>query len=444
MKTINTSKISGTQELLPAAQAAFNNLKSKIADTYRSSGYQEIETPSIERTEILLAKAGGDTEKQIYKLIKTTESPESSDQALRFDHTVPLARYVVEYENDLTFPFKVAQIGTNFRGERAQKGRFREFYQCDIDIIGRNTLPIAYDADVIATLLHTINTFELGTPVLARINNRKILSGLLSALNLTTKAPEIFSIIDHAEKVTPEKTKFDFEALQLSPSDIKKLLAFINLHGERSFVIKELGNLEITDPLYLEGVNELDEILYLLESTGLEAEVQADMQIVRGLDYYTGTVFEFILPEYKNIGSIAGGGRYENLAGYFTDKKFPGVGGSIGLTRLFYVLNEHQLISSTEAALVDYAIIPVSEHEYDEAFNVANKLRNKNYSTTVVLLDKKLSDKLSYSAKVAKSGIVIGEAEVSSKILKAKNFTTGDTTEVNIEVISNPEDFWAD
>lgn len=444
MKKVNTSPISGAQELLPEVQASFNELKAKISNTYKKHGFFEIETPTIERTEILLAKAGGDTEKQIYKVVKTAESADSADQALRFDHTVPLARYVIEHENDLNFPFQASQIGLNYRGERAQKGRFREFYQCDIDIIGRGTLPIAYDAEVITTLLDAFMAFGLNTPVLARINNRKILSGLFEALGLTEQAAAIMNIVDHAEKVTPEKTKLDLETLGLDAKIVKKILAFINLHGERSFVVKELGNLEITNETYIDGVNELDQVLYLLESAGFREQIEADMKIVRGLDYYTGTVFEFVLPEHKNIGSVAGGGRYENLTGYFSDKAFPGVGGSIGLTRLFYVLNEKQLISEPIETTLDYAVIPVSEHEFDEALGVAMKLRNKGYNTTVVLTQKKLSDKLNYAAKLARNGIVIGEEEVNSKVLKSKNFETGEQSEVNIEVVSNPEDFWAD
>lgn len=442
---VNTSPISGTQELLPNTQAIFNSLKSKIAQTYHSHGYQEIETPTIERTEVLLAKAGGDTEKQIYKLIKTGDkSIESADQALRFDHTVPLARYVVEHENDLQFPFKVAQLGTNFRGERAQKGRFREFYQCDIDIIGRNTLSLAYDADVISTLLDTYQSFELGTPVLARINNRKIISGLINHLNLSDKSAEIISIIDHSEKVTAEQTKFALEELELPKDQVKTFLEFIDLHGPRSAVIKSLANLEIDNPTFREGLTELDQVLYYLEALGLEDRIEADMKIVRGLDYYTGTVFEFILPEHKNIGSVAGGGRYENLTGHFTDKPFPGVGGSIGLTRLFFVLNDAKLLPPTTDSLLDYAVIPLSEHEYDESFNVANKLRAKGYSTTIVFSDKKLGDKLSYASKVAKNGIVIGESEVASQSFVAKNFQTGEQNEVQLDVISKPEDFWSD
>ena len=445
MKSINTSKISGTQELLPESQAIFNHLKSKIADTYHLYGYQEIETPTIERTEILLAKAGGETEKQIYKLIKTGDkSVESADQALRFDHTIPLARYIVEHENELTFPFKVSQLGPNFRGERAQKGRFREFYQCDIDIIGRNSLPIAYDAEVISALLATFASFNLETPVLARINNRKIISGLLEHLNLQDKTSEIMGIIDHAEKVTPEQTKVSLEELEIDEKTVKKILAFINLHGNRSFVIKELNNIEVDNPKFIEGVAELDQVLYLLESIELADQIEADMKIVRGLDYYTNTVFEFILPENKNIGSVCGGGRYENLTKHFSDQTFVGVGGSIGLTRLFYILNEENLLNPEIQDLLDYAIIPVSEHEFDEAFSVANKLRSKGHGTTIVLSGKKLGDKLTYAAKLAKNGVVIGEEEVQTKSLKSKNFQSGETTELNVEIVSNPEDFWAD
>lgn len=443
MKKFNTAPISGTQELTPNDQAKFDQLKDLIIKNYHQHGFLNIETPTIERTEILLAKAGGETEKQIYKVVKTASSEDNAKEALRFDHTVPLARYIIEHENDLHFPLKVAQVGLNFRGERAQKGRFREFYQCDIDVVGRNNLPIAYDADVIVTLLSTFNSFKLNTPVMARVSNRKILSGLLEALKLEEKSKEIFSIIDHAEKVTPEQTKVSLEELGLAKDVVKKIIDFINLHGERSIVVKNLGNLEITNEEFVNGVAELDQVLYLLESAGYKEQAIADMQIVRGLDYYTGTVFEFILPEHKNIGSVGGGGRYENLTQYFTEKSFPGVGGSIGLTRLFFVLNEHQLIGS-ESSLLDYAVIPVSEHEYDEAMSVAKKLRQKKYSTTIIFAGKNLGDKLTHATKVAKNGIVIGEAEVESQTLQAKNFETGEISEININAESNPEDFWAD
>lgn len=432
MKKFNTSPISGAQELLPAEQAVFNDLKTKIAGSYKSHGYSEIETPSIERTEILLAKAGGDTEKQIYKLIKTTESADDSTQALRFDHTVPLARYIVEHENNLVFPFKVSQIGTNFRGERAQKGRFREFYQCDVDIIGRDKLPIAYDADVIQTLLDTLKLFGLNTPILARISNRKILSGFLEAHNLNQFTTEILDIIDHAEKVPPEKTKSSLEELQLDQDIINQLLTLIDLNGNRESVIDTLESLGLQNDTFITGVKELDQVLSLLEAAGLKNEITADLKIVRGLDYYTGTVFEFILPEHKYIGSITGGGRYENLTKHFSDHAFPGVGGSIGLTRLFYVLNEAKLLNHTISTLFDYAIVPISENEFEEAMTVATKLRKNGKTTTIIFTDKKLGDKLTYASKITKNAIVIGENEAKSHSYKAKNFATGETTDLDI------------
>lgn len=443
---VNTSPISGTQELLPGDQATFDALKSRIESAYKKHGFMNIETPSIERTDILFAKAGGDTEKQIYKVFKTGERhPDQAKEALRFDHTVPLARYVIEHQNDLTFPLKVSQLGLNFRGERAQKGRFREFYQCDIDIIGRGSLSLAYDADVISTLLDTLKSFDLGTPILARINNRKILSGFLEALELSDYARDISNIIDHAEKVTIEKTKLDLETLGLAKPQVKKLLDFIEINGSRSSVVTALNNLEISTPAFTQGVQELDQTLYYLESINLTDCISADMKIVRGLDYYTGTVFEFILPEHKHIGSICGGGRYDNLTGYFSEQAFPGVGGSIGLTRLFYVLREHNLIKKSDSELIDYAIIPITPSETDYAFKVANHLREQGHSTTLVLLNKKLGDKMAYATKVAKKGIVIGDSEKESHLLKVKDFATGESEELNLHPAAkaDPSDFWA-
>jgi len=422
MKKINTSPISGMQELLPEAQATFNSLKTKIGEVYHRHGFLNIETPTIDRAEILFAKAGGDTEKQVYKVFKTAETAGDADQALRFDHTVPLARYVVEHENDLAFPFKVTQIGRNFRGERAQKGRFREFYQCDVDVIGRGVLPISYDADVLATLLDAFKSFDLNTPVLARISNRKILTGLLEALNLQEKSQDIYSIIDHSEKVPVEKTLQYLNEIGLSEDNVVKITTFIGINGSYKEVIPALNNLGVDNKTIQEGVDELQTVLVNLESQGLGDQISADMKIVRGLDYYTGTVFEFNLPEHKEIGSVCGGGRYENLAGYFSDQPLPGVGGSIGLTRLFYVLNENKLLKSQTKKPLDCMIVPISQNEYEFSFNLANKLRSEGKSVDIVLTDKKLGDKLTYAAKVAKGAIVIGENEVKTGEYKIKVF----------------------
>ncbi len=433
MKKVNTSPISGMQELLPETQAIFNRLKSQITTVYHAHGFQSIETPIIDRTEILFAKAGGDTEKQIYRVVKTAESADSADQALRFDHTVPLARYVVEHENNLNFPFKVTQIARNFRGERAQKGRFRELYQCDIDIIGRGSLPIAYDTDVISTLIEAFKSFSLTTPVLARISNRKILSGLIESLNLESLASKIYDIIDHSEKVPLVKTQSSFAKIGLSPEHTDIFMNFVNIAGDHAQVISRLQSLNIQNELYQTGITELHTVLSLLESQGYASLISADMRIVRGLDYYTGTVFEFILPEYKQIGSVCGGGRYENLASHFTDQSLPGVGGSIGLTRLFYILNEYHLLSTQPVATTEYAIIPISPAEYPYAFKVAASLHRDNHSATVVLTDKKLGDKLSYAAKIATNGIVIGDTEVVTGNLSAKNFTTKQISNLTVD-----------
>jgi histidyl-tRNA synthetase len=422
MKKINTSPISGMQELLPAAQAGFDNLKNQISDVYHRHGYLHIETPVIDRCEILLAKAGGDTEKQIYKVVKTAEAADGADQAMRFDHTVPLARYVVEHENDLAFPFKVTQIGRNFRGERAQKGRFREFYQCDVDVIGRGNLPIYYDADVIETLLDAFKAFGLKTPVLARINNRKIVSGLIKEYNLDLKTKEILGIIDHSEKIAPEKVVEALNELNIGSDRVEKILRFIEIRGNRDTVLAKLNALGIEDDTFEEGIKELDTVMGLLEKAGFGGNISADMKIVRGLDYYTGTVFEFNLPEYPGIGSVCGGGRYENLASYFTEQKLPGVGGSIGLTRLFYVLNENNLLSINSKKPIDYAVIPVTDAEIEYAEKVAQGLREEGNAVMVVASSKKFGDKMKYAGNLAAKGIVIGENEVRSQVYLVKEF----------------------
>lgn len=425
MKRINTSAISGMQELLPNTQVIFNTIKDQIARMYHLHGYQYIETPTIERTDILLAKAGGDTEKQIYKVVKTAETADEADQALRFDHTVPLARYVVEHESDLTFPFKVTQIGRNFRGERSQKGRFREFYQLDVDVIGRNTLSIAYDADVVETAYAALKTF-IKPKMLIRISNRKILSGFLEALDLAEISKDIFDVIDHAEKVTAEQTKSALEELKISADKIAKILDFIKINGEREAAVAALRALEIKNAQFEAGVAEIDFVLKTLEQHGLTGVAIADMLIIRGLDYYTGTVFETILPEYKGIGSICSGGRYENLASNYTDQSFPGVGISIGLTRLFYILESNQMLGEFQSTSVDYVLIPLSDAEYGFTSQVAETLRKEGKSVDILYSDKKLGDKMKYASKNAKYVGVIGENEAESRSVEFKQLISGE------------------
>ena len=427
MKKLNTSPISGMQEFLPSVQAIFNDYKSKIAEVYHLHGFQNIETPTIDRNEILFAKAGGDTEKQIYRVIKTDESAEDSNQSLRFDHTVPLARYIVEHESELAFPFRVSQIGRNFRGERAQKGRFREFYQCDADIIGRGELPIEYDAQVIFVFYEAVKSF-VKTPLKIRLNNRKFLSGILDNLGLANQSAKIYNIIDHAEKVPTETTIAELTDLGLSEPDVVKITTLINTHGK----VEDIVALDFVEP-DARGLDELIAVMNELKSLGLpETDYEIDLKIVRGLDYYTGTVFETILPDYPEVGSIGGGGRYDNLASNFTDQKFPGVGASIGLSRLFYILRENNLLDEVISAPIDVALMPISPIEKSACYELAEKLRQKGYSVDVILSGKKLGDMMKHAAKIAKSGIVVGENEVKTGEYFVKDFTTGESKSLNI------------
>ncbi|MBR6134662.1 histidine--tRNA ligase [Candidatus Saccharibacteria bacterium] len=428
MKKYNTSPLSGMQELLPTEQAVFDQLKQNISDVYHHYGFLSIETPLIERTDILLAKAGGDTEKQIYMVSKTAESADAPDQALRFDHTVPLARYVVEHNNDLAFPFQVTQINRNFRGERAQRGRFREFYQCDADIIGREKLPIAYDAKVIACIYDALKTFKLPKMVI-RISNRKVLAGFLEALGLTDKSAEISGVIDHAEKVPEEKSRAALVELGLSEDQVNKVCAFMFTKGsyeEVSNKLREiLGDLTAVE----EGLSELKQVTAILEAEKTGNFI-IDFMIIRGLDYYTGTVFETMLEDYREIGSIASGGRYENLASNFTEQSFPGVGGSIGLTRLFFVLRESNLLDMNTSQPVDYVLLPLSANEYEASFELAQKLRADGKTVDVDLTERKLGDRFNRAGKIANFAVVIGNDEVIAQKYKAKNLKTGETIEL--------------
>ncbi len=429
MKKINTSPISGMLELLPSEQAIFNKFKSGIAKAYHLHGFQNIETPTIDRNEVLFAKAGGDTEKQIYRVIKTEESAEDSSQSLRYDHTVPLARYIVEHESSLAFPFRVSQIGRNFRGERAQKARFREFYQCDVDVIGRGELPLSYDAEVIATVVDALRTFNLPS-LKVRVNNRKFLSGVLDFLVVSAHASDIMSIIDHAEKVPAEKTDADLKSLGLPEETVVKITTFINTHGSAED-IKKLDFIDFSDPRIAEGFAELEYVMNELGLLGLSDIAEADMKIVRGLDYYTGTVFETIIPGYEQLGSICSGGRYDNLASNYTDQSFPGVGGSIGLTRLYAVLSEAGLLKESAPAPVDIAIMMLGDTR-ESAYKLADKLRASGKSVDVILFDKKLGDLMRHAARIAKSGVVVGENEVKTGKYLLKDFTTGEQKPLEI------------
>ena len=323
--------LAGFMELMPNEQILFEQMKEKIEKTYRKFGFLPLDTPILELSEVLLAKAGGETEKQIYRFDKG-----DTDISMRFDLTVPLAKYVAKNYGNLSFPFRRYQIGKVYRGERTQKGRFREFYQCDIDIIGDGEVSIANDAEL-PSVIYSIFT-ELGfSDFTIKINNRKILNGLFESLEQKDNAVEILRIIDKIEKIGKEAVIEELQKINVPENSIKGILDFIEIEGSTDEKIEKLNNLGIDNETYLKGLQELTQVIKYIRLFGIpESNFKVDLTIARGLDYYTGTVYETFLNEYRELGSVCSGGRYENLAENYTDKKLPGVGISIGLTRLFY------------------------------------------------------------------------------------------------------------
>ena len=326
--------LAGTMELLPSEQILFNQIKATIENTYQKFGFLPLDTPILELSEVLLAKAGGETEKQIYRFTKG-----ETDLSLRFDLTVPLSKYVAKNYGNLSFPFRRYQIGKVYRGEKPQKGRYRELYQCDIDIIGDEELNIIYDAEL-PSIIYTIFR-ELGFERFTIcINNRKILNGLFESLGQKEKAIEILRIIDKIDKIGKEAVQEELASLKIQHAEIEKIMNFIAIAGTPNEKILKLENLGIDNEIYKKGIEELKQVIKNVRLFGVpDSNFKVDLTIARGLDYYTGTVYETFLNDYREIGSVCSGGRYENLAQYYTDKKLPGVGISIGLTRLFYNLN---------------------------------------------------------------------------------------------------------
>lgn len=427
---IEPRTLPGFMELLPNEQILFNQMKEKITKSYEKFGFLPIDTPIIEMSEILLAKAGGETEKQIYRFNKG-----DNDLALRFDLTVPLAKYVAEYYNDLAFPFRRYQIGKVYRGERPQKGRFREFYQCDIDIIGDGELSIVNDAQMPAVIYNTIK--ELGfEDFTICINNRKILNGLFEELEQKENAIDIMRIIDKLEKIGKENVIESLKELGIEINKINKIMEFIEIDGSTDEKLKELEKLNIENELYLKGLEELTLVVKYIRDFGVdENHFKIDLTIARGLDYYTGTVYETFLNDYREIGSVCSGGRYENLAEYYTDKKLPGVGVSIGLTRLFYKLNELQAINTKQSSVAKVLVVSMVE-DTSYSLKVANALRNEGIATEVYLEDKKIKAKFKYADKLKiPYVIVIGEDEINNKLVTVKNMNNGEQQTISIEEV---------
>lgn len=424
---IEPRTLPGFMELLPNEQILFEQMKQKIEKTYQKFGFLPLDTPILELSEILLAKAGGETEKQIYQFQKG-----DTDIAMRFDLTVPLSKYVAKNYGNLSFPFRRYQIGKVYRGEKAQKGRFREFYQCDIDIIGDGELSTINDAEIPSVIYNLIK--ELGFEEFTiRINNRKILNGLFEYINQKDNSVEILRIIDKIEKIGKDAVIEDLEKIGVIKEAIEKIINFIEIDGTTDEKLQKLQDLNIENETFKLGLEELISVVKYIRIFGVpDTHFKVDLTIARGLDYYTGTVYETFLNDYRELGSVCSGGRYENLAEYYTDKKLPGVGISIGLTRLFYKLNELGLIKAEKASMSDVLVIPMVE-DLSKPIILANSLREKNINTEIYLNDKKLKAKLKYADKLQiPYVIIVGEDEINSGVISVKNMITGEEKKANI------------
>ena len=420
--------LQGFMELLPQEQLVFNHIKSVIAHTYEKFGFAPLDTPVLELAEVLLSKSGGETEKQIYEFKKG-----DTNLAMRFDLTVPLAKYVALYNNDLTFPFKRYQIGKVYRGERPQKGRFREFYQCDIDIIDRDELNIVYDAEVLA-VIYTIFS-ELQLPAFKiYINNRKLLSGYLQHLNIADKTVDILRLVDKIKKIPEEVFLAELKDLGLPEDKNNKLLNFIKINGLNNEVIAKLEGLNVSEDSFVNGLNELKTVIETAKNLGMpEKNIQIDLSITRGLDYYTGTVYETFFDEYPQFGSVCSGGRYDNLSSVFMDKKFPGVGISIGLTRLFDQLRANNLLKIAALTPNKALIITQGEEFVSKAVKLAGDLRKADINVDVMYRQCKFKKKMEYANKIGVPFLVIiGEEEIASGLYTIKNMITGEQYKLNI------------
>ena len=424
MEKIRPRTLSGFMELLPQKQQQMERFFQVLRETYSLYGFTPLDTPVIESAEVLLAKGGGETEKQIYRFEKG-----DSDLALRFDLTVPLAKYVALNYGQLTFPFRRFQIGKVYRGERAQRGRFREFYQADIDIIGDGQLDILNEAEIPAVIYRTFSTLGLKRFQI-RVNNRKILNGFYAMLGLSEKAGDIMRTVDKLDKIGPEKVKTLLldEEIGLNEEQADEILTFIAIRGTNAEILEKLSVYQGRNELFDLGYEELKAVVSCLAAFGVpEENFAVDLTIARGLDYYTGTVYETTMLDYPEIGSICSGGRYDNLAEYYTDKKLPGVGISIGATRLFYVLEEQGLLNPNQpTAPADVLVIPMSD-DFVKAVEVATALRDAGIRTQLYTEKKKFKAKIGYADKLGIPYVVfLGEDEIANNVITLKDMATGE------------------
>ncbi len=418
--------LSGFMELLPADQMKFDRMAELLRQSYALYGFTPLDTPIIEASEVLLAKAGGETEKQIYRFHKG-----DSDLSLRFDLTVPLAKYVALHYAELSFPFRRFQIGKVYRGERAQRGRFREFYQADIDVIGDGKLDIVNEAEIPAVICRTFTALGLERFQI-RVNNRKILSGFYAMLSLSDKSGDIMRVVDKLPKIGPDKVRelLTDEVLALTGAQADEILKFISITGSNQTVLSALEEYKGRHELFDAGLDELNTVVKYLGAFGVpEDKFAVDLTIARGLDYYTGTVYETFMLDHPEIGSICSGGRYDNLAEYYTDKQLPGVGISIGLTRLFYVLQEQNYLNGAViTAPADVLVLPMTE-DLSPAIALATRLREAGVRTQLYTEQKKFKQKMSYADKLGVPYILLlGEDEITQGKASLKDMATGEQT----------------
>lgn len=433
MQTKITPRIpQGFIELLPEDQLVFNRMKDTIAKAYESFGFLPLDTPVMEYSEVLLAKAGGETEKQIYRF-----THHSSDFALRFDLTVPLARYVAQHFPELSFPFKRYQISKSYRGERPQKGRFREFYQCDIDVIGSDSLDITYDAEVVSAVGTVFKALQLGDFVI-KINNRKVLGGFFSSLGLESSASDVLRIIDKLPKVGAEKVTEELTSIGVDAASCAKIISFIGTSGTNAEKLAKLKTLTDNET-FQTGVSELETVIERAYMFGLSgSNLEIDLSIARGLDYYTGTVYETFIVGHENFGSVCSGGRYDDLAGFYTDKKLPGVGASIGLSRLFAQLKENGLIKADVKTTAKALIVPTDSARFGCAAKTAERFRASGIPTDVIWSDKSLKSKFKYADKLGTDFvIVIGENEENKGTVSLRCMKDGTQCEISADEAVN-------
>ena len=420
--------LSGFMELLPQSQVQFDRMVELLRRSYSLYGFTPLDTPVIEASEVLLAKAGGETEKQIYRFLKG-----DTDLSLRFDLTVPLAKYVALHYGDLAFPFRRFQIGKVYRGERAQRGRFREFYQADIDIIGDGKLDIVNEAEIPSIIYQTFTSLGLKRFQI-RVNNRKILNGFYAMLGLTEKSGDIMRTVDKLEKIGPEKVKGILTGdFAVASSDADEILKFIAISGGNEAVLSALEGYRGRNETFDQGLEELNTVVRYLADFGVPAENFAvDLTIARGLDYYTGTVYETTLLDHPEVGSVCSGGRYDNLAEYYTDKQLPGVGISIGLTRLFYVLGEQKMLNEhLNTAPADVLILPMTE-DLSPAIALATRLRAAGVRTQLYGEQKKFKAKMNYADKLGVPYVVfLGDDEIRAGLVACKDMVSGEQTKLD-------------